>query len=216
MSEVILLTEDGQRVALHSGSAKQLGILRTMLEMGGTTFPVPAVKSTILAKIVEFLDQHRDDSLLIPLQTTSPVRIVASSTEERTERGRGENGNADDDDDGDDDGDNVDDKLITKGTGPTASSSDSEDEYLYEEYLSSVTPWDQRFLESQDLPTLIELTKAANYLNIPLLLDLCCRTIARQMSGLKAEELRKKFNLPNDFTPEEEAKMAAEFAWIDE
>lgn len=36
------------------------------------------------------------------------------------------------------------------------------------------------------------------------------------MSGLKSEELRKKFNLVNDFTKEEQEKLSNEFAWIGE
>jgi hypothetical protein len=185
-TKITLVTEDGQRVLLERKSAQQIGILKTMLNSPSNIFPVPAVKSTILTKVVEFLDQHADDPIASP-----PKQPTVSS-------------------DDDDEDDNADVSTLTLD-----SPGSSDDEYIYEDYLASVTPWDQRFLDI-DLPTLIELTKAANYLNVPILLDLCCRTIARQMTGLKAEELRKKFNLPNDFTPEEEAKMAAEFAWIEE
>ncbi|PJF17224.1 S-phase kinase-associated protein 1A [Paramicrosporidium saccamoebae] len=189
-AKITLVTEDGQRVLLERKSAQQIGILKTMMNSPNNIFPVPAVKSTILTKVIEFLDQHADDP--VPLPSKQPIASRDGD---------------DDDDEGDDDAD--------VSTLTLDSSVSSDDEYIYEDYLASVTPWDQRFLDV-DLPTLIELTKAANYLNVPVLLDLCCRTIARQMTGLKAEELRKKFNLPNDFTPEEEAKMAAEFAWIEE
>lgn len=207
----LLVAEDGQKVKIDRKSAQQIGILQAMLQMGSgaITFPVPAVKSTILLKVVEFLEQHRDD---LPLRPTLPSRSKNQPAELQSGFGN--------DDDGDDDDDVERDEISGVGDlridSRPASSDSSDDEYVYEEYLASVTPWDQKFLDSLDLPTLIELTKAANYLNIPSLLDLCCRTIAKQMTGLKADELRKKFNLPNDFTPEEEAKMAAEFAWIEE
>jgi len=45
---------------------------------------------------------------------------------------------------------------------------------------------------------------AANYLDIKGLLDLSCAKIASLMKGKTAEEIRKVFNIPNDFTPEEE------------
>lgn len=188
-TKITLVTEDGQKVMIERQSAQQIGSLKSMLNTPGTTFPVPAVKSTILNKVIEFLDQHVEDPVLSLKQSqASPDPEV------------------EDEDDPD----------VSALSLESQTSSSSDDEYVYEDYLANVTPWDQRFLDALDLPTLIELTKAANYLNIPNLLDLCCRTIAKQMTGLKAEELRKKFNLPNDFTPEEEAKMAAEFAWIEE
>jgi S-phase kinase-associated protein 1 len=60
------------------------------------------------------------------------------------------------------------------------------------------------------------MTSAANFLAMEPLLDLCCKTIAGHMTGLSTEELRAKFGIVNDFTPEEEARMRAEFGWADE
>lgn len=48
------------------------------------------------------------------------------------------------------------------------------------------------------------------------LLDLTCQAIADHMKGLDVEGIRKKFNIENDFTPEEEAKIKEEFAWAEE
>jgi S-phase kinase-associated protein 1 len=46
--------------------------------------------------------------------------------------------------------------------------------------------------------------QTANYLNINNLLDLACQAVADMITGKTPEEIRKIFNIKNDFTPEEE------------
>lgn len=53
-------------------------------------------------------------------------------------------------------------------------------------------------------------------MHIPHLLDSCCKAIANLMKGLTVEELRAKFNIKNDFTPEEEEQVRRKTAWIEE
>lgn len=57
------------------------------------------------------------------------------------------------------------------------------------------------------------LFQAANYLNIKGLLDLTCQTVADMIKGKTPEEIRKTFNIKNDFTPEEEEEVRRENAW---
>ena len=38
----------------------------------------------------------------------------------------------------------------------------------------------------------------------------------RALQGLKAEEIRKKFNIVNDLSPEDEEKIRSENAWCAE
>ncbi|KAI3446269.1 hypothetical protein Pfo_002934 [Paulownia fortunei] len=64
-----------------------------------------------------------------------------------------------------------------------------------------------------DQGTLFDLILAANYLNIKSLLDLTCQTVADMIKGKTPEEIRKTFNIKNDFTPEEEEEVCRENAW---
>jgi S-phase kinase-associated protein 1 len=78
-----------------------------------------------------------------------------------------------------------------------------------------IMPWDQEFCKV-DQATLFELILAANYLDIKPLLDLTCKTVANMIRGKTPEELRKTFNIKNDFTPEEEEQIRKENAWCEE
>jgi S-phase kinase-associated protein 1 len=64
-----------------------------------------------------------------------------------------------------------------------------------------------------DQGTLFDLILAANYLDIKSLFDLTCMTVADMIKGKSAEEIRKTFNIINDFTPEEEEEVRRENQW---
>ncbi|KAK1422987.1 hypothetical protein QVD17_18280 [Tagetes erecta] len=83
------------------------------------------------------------------------------------------------------------------------------DEKVAEEDLKS---FDADFVKV-DQSTLFDLILAANYLNIKGLLDLTCQTVADMIKGKTPEEIRKTFNIKNDFTPEEEEEVRRENAW---
>jgi S-phase kinase-associated protein 1 len=50
-------------------------------------------------------------------------------------------------------------------------------------------------------------------LDIKDLLDLCCQTVANMIKGKTPAEIRKTFNIKNDFTPEEEEEVRKENQW---
>ncbi|KAM7259255.1 hypothetical protein ACFE04_014996 [Oxalis oulophora] len=75
-----------------------------------------------------------------------------------------------------------------------------------------VKSWDAEFVKV-DQATLFDLILAANYLNIKSLLDLTCQTVADMIKGKTPEEIRKTFNITNDFTPEEEEEVRRENQW---
>ncbi|VDM98623.1 unnamed protein product [Thelazia callipaeda] len=75
--------------------------------------------------------------------------------------------------------------------------------------------WRKNFLALPDNNELFELVQAANYLDVGDLLSFGCETIANHIKGKTVEELRAFFNIENDFSPEEEARIRAENAWCE-
>lgn len=84
-----------------------------------------------------------------------------------------------------------------------------------EKSTENISPWDQDFCKVEQ-NTLFELILAANYLDIKPLLDLTCKTVANMLKGKNPEEIRKIFNIKNDFTPEEEELVRKENEWCEE
>lgn len=84
-----------------------------------------------------------------------------------------------------------------------------------EKRSDDLAPWVVQFLQV-DQVTLFELILASNYLDIKPLLDATCKQVANMIKGKTPEEIRKTFNIKNDFTPEEEAQVRKENEWCEE
>ncbi|CDH61536.1 s-phase kinase-associated protein 1a-likeprotein [Lichtheimia corymbifera JMRC:FSU:9682] len=80
---------------------------------------------------------------------------------------------------------------------------------------TDIDEWDQKYMEV-DQETLFDVILAANYLDIKPLLDVGCKTVANMIKGKSAEEIRRTFNITNDFTPEEEAQIRKENEWAED
>ncbi|KAJ0254846.1 SKP1 component [Hirschfeldia incana] len=94
--------------------------------------------------------------------------------------------------------------VVVDGGDDSSSSSTSEED---------LKKWDADFMQV-DQSTMFDLILAANYLNVASLLDLACQTVADMITACKgAEEIRAKFGIENDFTPEEEAEIAKATQW---
>ena len=83
-----------------------------------------------------------------------------------------------------------------------------------EKRTDNVCQWDLDFMKV-DQSTLFELMLAANYMDIPGLLDLACVTVANMIKGRTPEEIRKTFNIKNDFSEAEELQIRKENEWAD-
>uniref|UniRef100_A0A0B7ALP7 S-phase kinase-associated protein 1 n=1 Tax=Arion vulgaris TaxID=1028688 RepID=A0A0B7ALP7_9EUPU len=90
-----------------------------------------------------------------------------------------------------------------------------EDDDNKERRTDDICSWDTEFLKV-DQGTLFELILAANYLDIKGLLDVTCKTVANMIKGKSPEEIRKTFNIKNDFTPAEEEQVRKENEWCEE
>ena len=116
-----------------------------------------------------------------------------------------------------------------------------DDDENKEKRTDDISSWDADFLKV-DQGTLFELILAANYLDIkginwfdclidsilmicwtsplvPLrigLLDVTCKTVANMIKGKTPEEIRKTFNIKNDFNPQEEEQVRKENEWCEE
>jgi len=80
---------------------------------------------------------------------------------------------------------------------------------------TDIDEWDQKYMQV-DQEMLFEIILAANYLDIKALLDVGCKTVANMIKGKSPEEIRKTFNIQNDFTPEEEEQIRRENEWAED
>jgi S-phase kinase-associated protein 1 len=78
-----------------------------------------------------------------------------------------------------------------------------------------IDEWDLEFCKV-DQGTLFEMILAANYLDIRPMLDLTCKAVANMIKNKTPEEIRKTFNIVNDFTPEEEEQVRRDNAWCED
>jgi S-phase kinase-associated protein 1 len=87
------------------------------------------------------------------------------------------------------------------------------------EYIKKRThneEYDDEFVKNSGDNDLKELLLAANYLNISSLLNCTCQAIAKRIENKSVEFVRKYFNVENDYSPEEEAKLREETPWAHE
>jgi len=106
-------------------------------------------------------------------------------------------------------------KVILWATHHKDDAPPSEDDESKEKRTDDISSWDADFLKV-DQGTLFELILAANYLDIKGLLDVTCKTVANMIKGKTPEEIRKTFNIKNDFTPAEEEQVRKENEWCEE
>ncbi|KAH8682919.1 putative E3 ubiquitin ligase complex SCF subunit sconC [Tricladium varicosporioides] len=98
-----------------------------------------------------------------------------------------------------------------KNDPPTTADDDSDSR----KKTTDIEEWDQKFMQV-DQEMLFEIILASNYLDIKPLLDVGCKTVANMIKGKSPEEIRKTFNITNDFTPEEEEQIRRENEWAED
>jgi len=78
-----------------------------------------------------------------------------------------------------------------------------------------VGEWDADFIDKLDINVLFSLTTAANYMDIPSLLDLTMTKLACLVKGKTVPEVMKALDMPdiND-SPEEQMRIVKDNPWI--
>ncbi|KAF9433857.1 hypothetical protein BGZ76_008884 [Entomortierella beljakovae] len=80
---------------------------------------------------------------------------------------------------------------------------------------NDIEEWDMRYMQV-DQEMIFEIIIAANFLDIKPLLDVGSKTVANMIKGKTPEEIRRIFNIVNDFTPEEEEQIRKENEWAED
>lgn len=57
---------------------------------------------------------------------------------------------------------------------------------------------------------MFELIKAANYLEIPNLVDVACKTVANMIKGKSPEQIRETFHIKDGFSADEQEQINKE------
>ena len=73
--------------------------------------------------------------------------------------------------------------------------------------------WDAEFVKDIDQAILYHLLMAADYMNVTELVDILITKVANMIKGKKAEEIREKFKIKNDFTPEQQEEIRKKNLW---
>ncbi|KAJ2033853.1 hypothetical protein H4S03_005372 [Coemansia sp. S3946] len=74
---------------------------------------------------------------------------------------------------------------------------------------SLIEAWDRKFMLMND-SKMLRVISAADYLNIEPLVDLGCLAIAKIIRTLSVKEIRERYNVVDDFTPEQREQIKKE------
>jgi Skp1 family, dimerisation domain len=77
----------------------------------------------------------------------------------------------------------------------------------------NVPAFDAELLQRLGQEELFEMVILCNMLDYRPMMDLACACVASMIKGKTPEQIRETFNIRNDFTPEEEARVRAENQW---
>lgn len=149
---IVLRSSDGETFSVEEKVAVLSHTIKNMVDdCDDTLYPLPNVKASILAKVIEYCKRH------------------AEAAEKA-------------------------------GADPAVYKNDD------------LNVFDQEFV-NVDQEMLYDLIMASNYLDVKGLLDLTTQRVADMIKGKTPEEIRKLFNIENDFTPEEEKQIREENMW---
>ncbi|XP_044489396.1 SKP1-like protein 1B [Mangifera indica] len=201
--KIILRSSDGEPFEVDEAVALESQTIKHMIEddCAGNGIPLPNVTSKILAKVIEYSKKHVESRLIEAANNKINHNNTAAEEDLKNRDAevaklvdpflRGEN------------------QHVGSRLTEAANNKINHSNAAAEEDLKN---WDAEFVKV-DQATLFDLILAANYLNIKGLLDLTCQTVADMIKGKTPEEIRKLFNIKNDFNPDEEEEVRRENQW---
>lgn len=159
-----------------------------------TVIPLANVRSDCLAQVVRFMKHHAIEPLhpiQLKLQThpqpqhpNSQPNTSGSSTTNRSSHTNISNSN----NNNNNTRENAIDEIVTQ-------------------------EWYRCFIKEMPREMVFQIVNAANYMDIPTLLNLSCLKVSVDLMDKSAEDIRKVLNLPK-MTEEEERKAREEHSWI--
>jgi S-phase kinase-associated protein 1 len=79
--------------------------------------------------------------------------------------------------------------------------------------MAKLPEWEETYFKKLNLQVVFDIMLAANYLDVNYVLTCCAKYVASLITGKTPEQIRKTFNIKNDFTPDEEAQVLKENEW---
>ena len=73
--------------------------------------------------------------------------------------------------------------------------------------------WDAVLISELNDEELVELILGCNFLDIKSLLDVCLVKYACEFKDVSIDEVKTKFNIEEEFTPEVEERLKQEYHW---
>lgn len=163
--------------------------------------PLPNVSGPVLEKVIEYLQYHHahptpqdesaGDDETVPGDGAVQATTVASSSSSSSSAA-----------------------AATQATQANVGAPE-EDKPKKPKRSEELKGWDKDFISAVNYEMLFALLSASNYLEIKSLLDVCAKMVAFLVKDKDAEGIRKLFNLPPAFTPEQEAELRAEIEKIE-
>ncbi len=74
--------------------------------------------------------------------------------------------------------------------------------------------WEAQFIARFDLEKLVKMIEYSNFLNVSAIFELCCASLGAMFKGRSFEQVKKEFNIEEEYTPEDEEELQRRFPWI--
>ena len=92
-------------------------------------------------------------------------------------------------------------------------------EFTFEAELAfRTTPFSGWMAAFVDVPfyTITQMLEAANYLGLPMMVNITAKAVADTIAVSDQETVLRLLDLPAEISPEEEARLCAEYPWLQE